>query len=195
MDRFHCHPTEFMTSSSPAPEGVRLLHEGQFLRLLRDGRWEFVQRVRANGAVFIVAVTDEDEIVLVEQFRVPLQKRVIELPAGIMGDESHFMDETPEASGARELEEETGYRPARVERLLTGPTAPGMTSELLHFVLATGLTRVHAGGGVDGENITVHVVPLAAADRWLSEQELHGLLIEPRVFAGLRFAERRRQES
>lgn len=180
-----------MTSSSPVREGIRLLHEGQFLRLLRDGRWEFVQRVRANGAVFIVAVTDADEIVLVEQFRVPLQKRVIELPAGIMGDEVHFIDESPEASGARELEEETGYRPARVEKLMTGPTAPGMTSELLHFVLATGLVRVHEGGGVDGEDITVHVVPLAEVDRWLGQQEQRGLMIEPRVYAGIRFAERR----
>ena len=180
-----------MTSPIPEREAVRLLHEGQFLRLLRDGRWEFVQRVRANGAVFIVAVTDADEIVLVEQFRVPLQKRVIELPAGIMGDEAHFVDESPEASGARELEEETGYRPAKVERLLTGPTAPGMTSELLHFVLATGLVRLHEGGGVDGEDITVHVVALADIDRWLSAQEQRGLLVEPRVFAGIRFAERR----
>lgn len=180
-----------MTVTHPDSPGIRVLHKGQFLRLLRNGRWEFVQRVRANGAVFVVAVTEQDEIVLVEQFRVPLQARVIELPAGIMGDESHLSDESPEASGARELEEETGFRSSRVERLFTGPTAPGMTSELLHFVMATGLSRVHAGGGVDGEDITVHVVPLAGADRWLAQQQERGLLVEPRVFAGLRFAERR----
>ena len=180
-----------MSASDRRREGVRLLHEGQFLRLLRDGHWEFVQRVNANGAVFIVAVTDAEEIVLVEQFRVPLQARVIELPAGIIGDEVDFAHESPEASGARELEEETGFRPTTVERVLTGPTAPGMTSELLHFVLATGLTRVHQGGGVAGEDIAVHVVPLAKVDRWIAGQQQAGLLIAPRVFTGLRFAEKR----
>ena len=183
-----------MSNQSSNSDAPRLLYEGQFLRLLRNGRWEYVQRVRANGAVFIVAVTNNNEIVLVEQYRIPLQRRVVELPAGIIGDEAGFENESAESSGARELEEETGFRPARVQKIFTGPTAPGMTSELLHFVLATGLERVHQGGGVDGENITVHTVSLADADGWLAAQERLGLLVEPRVFAGLRFAERHRSQ-
>jgi ADP-ribose pyrophosphatase len=170
---------------------IELLHEGRFLRLLRNGHWEYVQRVRARGAAFIVAVTDADEIVLVEQFRVPVQARTIELPAGIIGDEVQFADEAIEAAAARELEEETGFHAARVEHVLTGPTAPGLTTEMLHLLLATGLRRVHEGGGVDNEDITVHVVPLAGVDAWLARKSAEGLQVEPRIYAGLRFAERR----
>jgi ADP-ribose pyrophosphatase len=171
-----------------ADRRVETLYEGRFLRLLRDGRWEYVARVNSPGAAFILAVTDARELVLVEQFRVPLQVRTIELPAGIIGDEEHFREETVEASALRELEEETGYRAARAELITHGPVAAGLTSELLYLVRATGLTQVHAGGGVEGEDITVHTVPLDDVASWLAAQAKRGLLIEPRVYAGLYFA-------
>lgn len=167
---------------------IETLHEGRFLRLLKNKNWEYVARVNATGAAFLAAVTPAFELVIVEQYRVPLQSWSIELPAGIVGDEAAHADEGFEAAALRELEEETGFRAGRIEHILTGPTAPGMSSELLHFYLATQLVRVHAGGGVDGENITVHLVPIAEATPWLMAQMAAGKRVDPRVFVGLWFA-------
>jgi len=168
-------------------ESIEILAESHFLRLLKEGRWEYVRRVNARGAAFIVARTEADELVLVEQYRVPLHARTIELPAGIIGDEAAHRDESIEASALRELEEETGFRGARAEILLSGPTAPGMSGEQGHFVRAHGLVRVGPGGGVGNEDITVHVVPMASIDAWLTAQHQAGLQIDARVYAGLYF--------
>lgn len=167
---------------------IRTLHDGEFLKLLRDGHWEYVERQNARGAAAMVAITQEREIVLVEQYRIPLHARAIELPAGIIGDSDAFRDETIESSALRELLEETGFQGRSARLVCSGPTAPGLSSEFSNLVLVTGLTRVHAGGGVDGEDITVHVVPLAQIDEWLEGQRAKGLLIEPRIYAGLYFA-------
>jgi ADP-ribose pyrophosphatase len=172
-------------------DSIEVLCEGRFLRLLKNGRWEYVQRVHARGAAFIVALTPAREIVLVEQYRVPVQARVIELPAGIIGDEAAFANEAVEAAALRELEEETGFRGTRIERLLSAPTAPGMAAEMLHLFLVTGLSRVHQGGGVDGEDITVHVVPVDGIEAWLEAKIKSGMLVDTRVHAGLWFVQRR----
>ena len=161
------------------------LHRGRFLELLKDGKWEYVQRVNAHGAVFVLAVTDARELVLVEQYRVPVQERTLELPAGIYGDEESAHGETPEQCALRELEEETGYRGANARLLLSGPVAPGLTNEIMHLVRVAGLTRVHAGGGVAGEAITVHAVPLADVRDWLERKRGEGFQVEPRIYAAL----------
>lgn len=169
---------------------VESLYRGRFLELQRNGRWEFVSRTNSSGAVFILAVTPQRELLLVEQYRIPLQTHTIELPAGMIGDELHLRDETLFESALRELEEETGYRGRSAELLLSGPVAPGLTSEMLHLVRVNDLERVHDGGGVDGEDIRVHVVPLADIDAWLDRQRDAGRLIEPRIYTGLYFAQR-----
>jgi ADP-ribose pyrophosphatase len=167
------------------------LYCGQFLELHRDAHWEYVSRPNARGAAFILAITDADEIVLVEQFRIPLLAQSIELPAGIIGDEPGLEDETVIESALRELEEETGFRATSGELLLHGPTAPGMSSEIIYLVRAFNLTRISAGGGVAGESITPHVIPLASVDHWLREQAAAGKRVEPRIYAGLYFASMR----
>ena len=169
-------------------ENITTLYEGKFLRVLKNGHWEYVERVNSRGAAFILAVTPEDEIVLVEQHRVPLNRTSIELPAGIIGDLAAHVGESIVGSALRELEEETGYRAARAEIVLEGPVAAGLTSEMLYLVRAFDLVQVHAGGGDDSENITVHVVPLTQAHAWLERKRTEGLLIEPRVYTGLYFA-------
>lgn len=174
-----------MTESASA---IYTLHTGKFLELQRDGRWEYVRRLNSNGGAAIVALTPAREIVLVEQYRIPVHARTIELPAGIVGDADAEADELPEAAAARELEEETGFRAQHIRHLITGPTAPGLTSEPTHMVLATGLTRVHAGGGTDSEDITTHVVPLDEAPAWLAARAAEGFAVEPKVYAGLFFA-------
>jgi branched-chain amino acid transport system ATP-binding protein len=140
----------------PEAEGepLQTLYEGRFLVLHKIAHWEYVRRPRSTGACFVIAVTDERELVLVEQYRYPMGARCIELPAGIIGDSDAFENETPEAAAMRELEEETGFRARSAKTVLMAPTAPGMTSELSHLVRVRGLSRLHSGGGVDGEDIT-----------------------------------------
>jgi ADP-ribose pyrophosphatase len=169
------------------PSEPLVLHFGKFLSLLKDGRWEYVERVNASGAVIIVAVTEERKLLLVEQYRVPLHKRTIELPAGIVGDEPDGTNESIADATKRELLEEAGYSAECVEVLTTGPSSAGLTSELVTLVMASGLKRVNAGGGVAHEDITVHEVPLDGMHSWLPTKEKEGLLVEPKVYAGLYF--------
>ena len=107
---------------------------------MQRGRWEYAERVHGNGmAVIIIACTPDDEVLFVEQFRVPLGCRTIEMPAGLVGDERD--DDTLAEAARRELIEETGWSAANVEVLLIGPTSSGMSSERIAFVRATGLTQ------------------------------------------------------
>lgn len=165
----------------------RTLYEGQFLRLVEQGHWEYVQRVRARGAVHILALTADNEILLVEQLRPPVGQTVIELPAGIVGDEVGHEQETAEQAAARELVEETGYRPARVECIHQGPSSPGMAAEIITLVRAWDLTRVGDGGGVDSEDIRVHRVAIAQVSAWLAARVAAGQLTDHRVYAALYF--------
>lgn len=164
---------------------VEVLHRGKFLVLLKEGRWEYVQRTSNRGAVFVLAVTEARELVLVEQHRVPLHANTIELPAGILGDEDSHPDETPESCALRELEEEAGFSGTDARVISTGPVAPGLTSEILYLVRVTGLRRTGAGGGVGNEDITVHLAPLDGIDGWLADRRDAGLQVEPRIYTGL----------
>lgn len=166
---------------------IHTLHDGKYLKLLRNERWEYVARQRASGAAFIVAVTPQRELLLVEQLRVPLQRRVIELPAGIIGDGADSA-ESVETSALRELEEETGYRGSHAHVLCSGPVAAGMTTEIGYFVQISGLQQVHDGGGVEGEDIRVHRVPFDQVESWLAAQTRAGLLTDPRIYIALYFA-------
>ncbi|MEA2571738.1 MAG: ADP-ribose pyrophosphatase [Acidobacteriota bacterium] len=152
----------------------------------RDG-WEFVERKSAKEAVAVIAATDDGKIVLTEQYRRPVDRRVIDLPAGLIGDED---DSDAAATAKKELEEETGYRCRAVERLAGGPSSPGITSEIVHLYRATGLTREGAGGGVGGEEITVHAVPLRDAEQWLRDKEKDGVLVDLKVWSALYFVGR-----
>ncbi|MCF7221898.1 NUDIX hydrolase [Marilutibacter chinensis] len=165
-------------------ESTEVLYEGQWLRLSRRGRWEFAERTHGNGmAVIIIAVTPDDNVLFVEQFRAPLGSRTIEMPAGLVGDD--HANDTLVSAARRELVEETGWEPARVEVLLVGPTSSGMSSERIAFVRATGLTRVGSGGGVDDEAITVHEVPREQAPAWLMARQDEGYELDLKLWAGL----------
>jgi ADP-ribose pyrophosphatase len=165
-----------------------ILFETRWLRLERIGHWDFVRRPHSESSVGILATTAAGEIVLVEQFRIPLQARVIELPAGIMGDEEEHRGESAADTAARELLEETGYRAGRITQLMETPVSAGMTSEMIHLFHATELTREGAGGGVGAEDIRVHVVPLAMLRGWLDEQHESGKIIDYKIHACLGLA-------
>jgi ADP-ribose pyrophosphatase len=169
---------------SDAP-GVQVLGAGRFIRLVRRDGWEYVERAQSQPAVMALALTDADEVVLVEQFRIPVGAPVIEMPAGIVGDEGDDA-EHPELAMHRELVEETGFAASRLERLAGGPEAPGGSSALVTIYRATGLTRVGEGGGLAGaESIVVHVVPRAELRAWIGEQERNGRMVDVRIWAAL----------
>jgi ADP-ribose pyrophosphatase len=163
---------------------ARTVYEGKYLRMKVRGHWEYAERTHGKGmAAIIVAVTPDDKLLFVEQFRVPTQTRSIEMPAGLVGDID--AGESIEQSAARELEEETGWRPARCEVLMIGPTSSGMSTERIAFVRATGLTRIHDGGGDATEDIVVHEVPRLDAPRWLVAKMAAGYEMDPKLWAGL----------
>ncbi len=169
----------------------KTLGAGRWLRLVSEGGWEYVERVNASGVVAIVAVTEARELVLTEQFRRSVAGRVIDLPAGLVGDLKGAHGEDVTAAARRELFEETGYDARRFEFLGQSPTSPGLTSETVAFVRAVGLKKVGDGGGVDGEEITVHSVKLTVADAWLRRRARAGVQIDCKTYAGLYFASRR----
>jgi ADP-ribose pyrophosphatase len=151
---------------------------GKYIVAKRRGPWEYVGRARNIGAAVILAVED-GHVLLVEQWRVPLQRQCLELPAGLVGDETEGEDVA--TSAARELEEETGWRPDRIEILGEFASSPGMVSETFTLVRAHGLTKVHEGGGVEGENIVVHRVPLGDVARFVADKRTQGCLIDVKI--------------
>lgn len=166
---------------------METLYQGKFLNMVREGHWEYCERVRNTGAAMIFACTPERKVLLVEEYRPPIAAQSICFPAGLIGDEG---PESGAAAAKRELLEETGYEAGEMHYLFTGPSSPGLTSETVSFYLATELKKVAAGGGVDNENILVHEVPLADIDTWLNKQMAAGKSIDPRVYTGLYFLNR-----
>ena len=161
------------------------LFASRWLILQQRGHWEFVRRPHANAAVGILAITDDQKVILVEQFRIPVQRPVIEIPAGLVGDEPEFADESLADTAARELLEETGYAAKNIQHLIASPTSAGMTSEFTHLFLATGLHREHAGGGTGHESIIVHEIPLQELRGWLHQQQELGKAIDFKIHAAL----------
>ena len=168
----------------------QILSEGKYVRLVKRGRWEWVERTNCSSAVVIMPVTREKEVVFVEQYRYPLDAKVIELPAGLVGDDPGADGEEWLTAAKRELLEETGFASENWKFLLEGPSSPGLATESYAMFLATDAYRVAEGGGDETENIVVHFVPLAEAEAWLQTQRAAGMLIDPKVYAGLYFATR-----
>lgn len=164
-----------------APEEVRW--QGRFIEARTRGKWEYVGRTRGVRAAVMLAVDDDAErhVLLVEQYRVPIGGVCLELPAGLIGDETE--GEALEDAAARELIEETGYRAAHIEPLGDFASSPGMVSETFTLVRCTGLTWVDAGGGVEGEDITVRRVPLADIAAFVAGRRAAGVLVDVKLLA------------
>lgn len=161
---------------------METLYSGRFVNLVRDGRWEYCERVKNTAAAMIFARTRGRKILLVEEYRPPIRQQSICFPAGLIGDVG---EEQAEDAARRELLEETGYEAGRIRFLYAGPSSPGITSESISFFLATDLVRRGRGGGVQGEHITVHEVPENEIDEWLEAQRTAGKAVDPRIYAGL----------
>ena len=163
-------------SDHDTPEEI--VWAGKYITAKRRGRWEYVGRSRGIKAAVMLAVVDGD-VLLVEQYRVPVGAACLELPAGLVGDTE--TGEAVEAAARRELEEETGYRADGIDTLGTFASSPGMVSETFTLVRATGLTRVGAGGGVEGEGIVVHRVPLAEVSGFIARKREEGLVMDVKL--------------
>ncbi len=159
-------------------EAEQIVWQGKFITTKTRGKWEYVSRARGIKAAVILAI-DDGHVLLVEQYRVPLGRNCLELPAGLIGDEE--AGEAIEIAAARELEEECGYRPERIEILGDFYSSPGMVSESFYFVKARGLTKVSEGGGVDGENIIVHRVALDSLAHFIASKRAEGCAMDAKL--------------
>lgn len=164
---------------------MKTIFEGRKVLVLENDGWEYIERKKGKSAVAVVALTEAGELILTEQLRRPVEARVIDLPAGLVGDEDE--SEGPEATVRKELREETGYECGAVELLAEGPTSPGITSELVGLWRAHDVRRTGKGGGVEGEEITVHLVPRDQAASWLRARKEEGLLVDLKVWGALSF--------
>ena len=165
-----------LPSDADAPETVEWA--GKFVLAKRRGRWEYASRARGIRAAVILAI-DAGEVIMVEQYRVPIGKVCLELPAGLIGDETD--GEGALESARRELEEETGYAAAQWQDLGEFWSSPGMITESYTLLKATGLTRVGDGGGTAHEDIVVHRVPLGRVAETIAEHRARGHAIDTKL--------------
>lgn len=170
-----------MTVSDPDAElPEQIVWEGKFITAKVRGRWEYVGRARNIRAAAIIAI-DDGHVLLVEQYRIPLGKRSLEIPAGLIGDDDGMEGEAPETAAMRELEEETGYIAERMENLGEFYSSPGMVSESFTLLRAHGLTKVGEGGGTESENIIVHWVKLDALPQFVADWRTAGHAVDVRL--------------
>lgn len=160
------------------PEQV--MWQGRFITAKKRGRWEYVSRARGIRAAVILA-TEEGHVLLVEQYRVPLGRNCLELPAGLVGDDEGGHGESTLDAASRELEEETGYRAGHLEICGEFYSSPGMVSESFTLVRASELIKIGEGGGTESENIVVHRVPLSELDEFVSRKRGEGTAIDVRM--------------
>ncbi|HTI30884.1 MAG TPA: NUDIX hydrolase [Sphingomonas sp.] len=154
-----------------------IVWQGKYIVAKRDGQWEWAARARDIGAVVILAV-DDGHVLLVEQFRVPLGRRTIELPAGLVGDET--TGESIQAAAIKELREETGWIAEGIEHLGCYASSPGMVSETFELVRATGLRD---SGEPPEEGITLHRVAQSEISEFTDNKRTAGLVMDVKLLA------------
>jgi ADP-ribose pyrophosphatase len=148
---------------------------------LPDGTQSQRELVKHPGAVALVALDESNDVLLVRQYRIAAEKVMLEIPAGTLD-----ADEPPEVCAERELQEETGYRPNKLERIGGLYAAPGYTTEFIHLFLATNLQESRLDMD-DDEFIEVERVPLAEAVAMIERGEI----IDGKSIAGLLWVARR----
>ena len=175
----------FLRGMAPNPPSEkRTLAAGRHLNFVVRAGWEFVERRNASGIVVVVGTTKSGCLVLVTQWREPVQAWVVELPAGLAGDRPGCERETLAEAARRELLEETGFAASALEPVLSGPPSPGISDEVVTFFRARGLARVGRGGGEAGEIVRAHAVPRSGLSDWLDTVQAKGALVDPKVWAG-----------
>ncbi len=180
------------TSPSDTPT---LLAQGKYLKLVKEGTWEYVVRINCTGIAVIVALTPKKELILVEQYRKPVKNKVIEFPAGLVGDVLGQEHESIALAAGRELYEETGYEAENLVTLTEGPPSSGLSTEIVTFFGALDAIKTGDGGGDGTESIIVHLVPLGDVHDWLERKRSAGYLVDPKIYGGIYLIERLINES
>jgi len=165
--------------------GGSSLFEGKFLKVTSKYGWEYVERSNTTGVIGILAITEDDELLLVEQFRIPVDNRTIEIPAGLVGD--NLEGQSPEEAVKTELEEETGYQAKSLTKIMKTPTSSGLTSEKITLFKAEGLTKCTNPRQDPAEDIVLHKVHLEILDEWLKTKAEQGYLVDSKIYTCLYF--------
>lgn len=171
-----------MTPDKDAP--VQTMWAGKYISALKQGRWEYVSRTGSTNAVVILAEHD-GKVILIEQYRVPVGARCLELPAGLVGDEDAHA--TVDGTAIKELEEETGFTADRVEHLGQFHSSPGMVAESFALVRARGVRKVGEGGGNEHEDIAVHLVPREEIPAFIQSRRDAGSSVDVKLLLFLDF--------
>jgi ADP-ribose pyrophosphatase len=158
--------------------------QGKYLSDCKRGRWEFVSRTGSTNAVVVLAEHD-GKVLLIEQYRIPVGGRCVELPAGLVGDEDKHA--TVEETAVKELEEETGFTAERIERLGQFHSSPGMVAESFTLVRAHGIRKVGEGGGTEHEEISVHLVPRDEIPDFIRSRREAGSAVDVKLLLFLDF--------
>ncbi len=178
--------------------GSRTIYRGKYLTFRldtverSDGSRAEREVVGHPGAVAIVALDEDDRVLMVRQFRLPAGRTLLEVPAGTLDvDPDTGAIEDPSLAAPRELEEETGYRAGSLELLTSFWTAPGFATELMHLYLATDLSPAHADrlGPDEDERLELEHVPWEAAIAAVERGEI----ADAKSIVGLLWLDRRRQ--
>ena len=163
---------------------TEVLYKGRYLSLVERDGWEYATRTHPVVAVLVAWLPDH-RLVLVEQFRKPIERMTIELPAGLVGDQHDQPDESVLVAAHRELVEETGYTAGTITEIMRCPTSAGMTDETAVFLAAGELDKTGPGGGDASEDIIVHAIAHDRIDDWLREQYQQGKAVDPKIYAAL----------
>jgi ADP-ribose pyrophosphatase len=173
-----------LESNSTTDKPITLAH-GKYLKLLKEDTWEYVERINCTGIAVIVALTQEKEVILVEQYRRPVKCKVIEFPAGLVGDVEGHEHESIEHAAKRELLEETGFEADNLVLLTEGPPSSGLSTEIVSFFGALNVKKTGDGGGDGTESIIVHLVPVSDIHGWLEQKRENGFLVDPKIYGGI----------
>lgn len=137
--------------------------------LLPNGKTSKREIIKHPGAVAIIAITEDNKIVLVEQFRKALERTIVEIPAGKLEQ-----GEDPKVCAIRELEEETGYACEKLEWLTSFYTSPGFANEIIHLYIAKNLSKKLDAAPLDeDEFVRVIELTLDEAIQYVKEQKIY----------------------
>jgi len=173
----------------------KTVYEGSFLRLVLttyldasgiSREWESVERIHCKGISAIVPVTNNEEFILIRQFRPPVNHYVIEFPAGL-----NDKGESLENAARRELLEETGYSAQEMLFLADGPMASGSSGEILTVFLAKGLEYKGIGKRDETEDIDVLKIPITEIEAELHRLQSAGNLIDLKIFGFIELAKKK----